>query len=32
MNFDFRDPEDWKALIVVVVLLSTFFIINFFTG
>ena len=32
MNFDFRDPEDWKALILVVVLLGTLFIINLFTG
>jgi len=29
---DFRDPEDWKALGVVVVLLSTIVILISFTG
>ena len=29
---DFRDPEDWKALGFVVVLISTIFILISFTG
>ncbi len=32
MNFDFRDPEDWKALIAVVVVVGVLLIMNFFTG